>query len=88
MFTSDARPLQKGNQNNAASDDPALVPLDPWAFISAPAFRLHDGGSPEDIEVHAAERKDRLFKHAADYYWTHPVVVEGIKAAFGVDRPE
>jgi len=63
------------------------VPLDPWAFISAPAFRLHDGGLPEDIEVHAAERKDRLFKHAANYYWTHPVVVEGIKAAFGADRP-
>jgi len=60
-----------------------FVPLDLWAFIAAPVFRLHSGGRPEDIEVHAERRADRLFKHAARYYWTHPVVAEGLRKALG-----
>jgi len=58
-----------------------FVPLDLWAFIAEPVFRLHDGGRPKDVEVHGERRADRLFRHAARHYWRHPVVVEGVRKA-------
>ncbi len=60
------------------------VPLDPWAFLTAPVFRLHDGSSPLDIEVFAGERSDKFFTHAASHYWTHPVVLSTIRSELGL----
>lgn len=60
------------------------LPLDPWGYLAAPIFRLADGTSPTDIEVHAGEREDRLMRHAASHYWRHPTVVNAIRNATGV----
>lgn len=64
------------------------VPLDPWAFLTAPVFRLHDGSEPKDTEVYAGERGDRILTHAASHYWTHPVVLETIRQELGLPPPE
>jgi hypothetical protein len=64
------------------------VPLDPWAFLTAPVFRLHDGSEPQDIEVYAGERGDRILTHAASHYWTHPVVLDTIRRELGLTPPE
>ncbi len=63
------------------------VPLDLWAFVVGPVFRLHDGSRPADVEVHAERRSDRWFRHAASYYWRHPVVSDGIREALGAATP-
>jgi hypothetical protein len=64
------------------------VPLDPWAFLTAPVFRLHDGSEPDDIEVYAGERGDRILTHAASHYWTHPVVLDTIRRELGLPSPK
>ncbi len=64
------------------------VPLDPWAFLTAPVFRLHDASEPDDIEVYAGERGDRILTHAASHYWTHPVVLETIRRELGLPPPD
>ncbi len=63
------------------------VPLDPWAFLAAPVFRLHDGSDPEDIEVFAGDRSDRIMIHAASHYWSHPVVLATIRRQLGLEPP-
>ena len=64
------------------------VPLDPWAFLTAPVFRLHDGSEPQDIEVYAGERGDRILTHASSHYWTHPVVLDTIRSQLGLTPPD
>ena len=61
------------------------VPLDPWAFLAEPMFTLADGADPEDVEVYAGERGDRVLTHAASYYWTHPVFVSTTRRRLGLD---
>jgi len=60
------------------------VPLDPWAFLTAPLFTLADGSIPDDLEVYGADRGDRVLTHAATYYWTHPVFIESARQRLGV----
>ena len=55
------------------------LPLDPWGYLAAPAFRLADGTAPTDIEVHSGEREDKILRHAASNYWRHPTVINGIR---------
>ncbi len=55
------------------------VPLDLWAFLAEPVFQLHDGDPPKDIEVYGGDKEDRFFRHAAEHYWNHPVVIEEIR---------
>jgi hypothetical protein len=57
------------------------LPLDPWGYLAAPAFRLADGSAPTDIEVHSGEREDKILRHAASNYWRHPTVINTIRAA-------
>ncbi len=57
------------------------VPLDPWAFLAGTVFQLADGSIPQDIEVHDPEGRNRLFRHAADYYWSHPAVIATLQSA-------
>ena len=64
------------------------VPLDPWAFLTAPVFRLHDGSEPQDIEVYAGERGDRILTHASSHYWTHPVVLDTIRSQLDLTPPD
>ena len=61
------------------------VPLDLWAFLAEPAFRLHDGSSPQDVEVYGGEKEDKFFKHAADHYWRHPIVIDQIRIALATE---
>lgn len=61
-----------------------FVPLDPWAFLAAPMFTLADGSLPDDIEVYAGERGDRVLTHAASYYWTHPVFLASARERLGL----
>jgi hypothetical protein len=61
-----------------------FIPLDPWGYLAAPAFRLNDGSIPVDVEVHAGDRGDRILRHGAAHYWNHPIVVAGVGAALGV----
>jgi hypothetical protein len=56
-----------------------FVPLDPWAYLATPVFRMADGSEPTDLEVYAGDFSDRILTHSADHYWTHPVVVDAIK---------
>ncbi|HEY5876246.1 MAG TPA: hypothetical protein VIT64_13145 [Ilumatobacteraceae bacterium] len=56
------------------------IPLDPWGYLAAPAFRLADGSAPTDIEVHSGEREDKILRHAASNYWRHPTVINAIRA--------
>jgi len=60
-----------------------FVPLDPWAFLAAPVFTLNNGRPPEDVEVYAGERGDRVLAHAASYYWTHPVFLDRARERLG-----
>ena len=57
------------------------LPLDPWGYLAAPAFRLADRSAPTDIEVHSGEREDKIMRHAASNYWRHPTVINTIRAA-------
>ena len=61
-----------------------FVPLDPWAYLAAPVFRMADGGEPTDVEVYAGAFSDRILTHAAAHYWTHPVVIDTIKRQLGL----
>jgi hypothetical protein len=56
-----------------------FVPLDPWGYLAAPVFRLADGSAPLDVEVHTGDRRDRLLRHGASHYWSHPLVVDLIR---------
>lgn len=60
-----------------------FVPFDPWAFLAAPVFTLSDGRVPEDVEVYAGDRGDRVLAHAASYYWTHPVFLARARERLG-----
>lgn len=67
-----------------------FVPLDPWGYLAAPVFRLADGTSPLDVEVHAGDRRDRLLRHGAAHYWSHPLVIDMIRERIsreGTGRP-
>jgi hypothetical protein len=55
------------------------VPLDPWAYLTAPVFTLHDGSLPTDIEVHTGSRADRIVNHTSSHYWQHPLVIDTIR---------
>jgi pimeloyl-ACP methyl ester carboxylesterase len=61
-----------------------FIPLDPWGYLTAPVFRLHDGSAPLDVEVHSGERGDRLMRHGASHYWRHTAVISGVRQALGV----
>lgn len=61
-----------------------FVPLDPWAFLAAPLFTMADGAVPDDVEVYAGERGDRVLTHAASYYWTHPVFMASVRDRLGL----
>ncbi len=87
-------PLDRADPDEPAVLPPTIgswsnhfVPLDPWAFLAAPAFQLHDGTKPEDIEVYAGERSDRILTHAASHYWTHPVVLRTIRRDLDLPEP-
>ena len=64
-----------------------FVPLDPWAFLAAPLFTMADDVVPDDVEVYAGERGDRVLTHAASYYWTHPVFIAGVRDRLGLSLP-
>jgi hypothetical protein len=57
-----------------------FVPLDPWGYLASPVFRLADGAAPVDIEVRTGDRRDRVMRHGAAHYWSHPLVVDTIRA--------
>lgn len=60
-----------------------FVPLDPWGYIAAPVFRLHDGTAPDDVELHTGEREDRILRHGAAHYWHHPRVIGHLREVLG-----
>ena len=56
-----------------------FVPLDPWGYLTAPVFRLADGSAPVDVEVHTGDRRDRIMRHGAAHYWSHPLVIATLR---------
>jgi hypothetical protein len=64
-----------------------FVALDPWAFLVGPVFRMHDGSAPEDIELHAEGRLDRVLSHSASHYWTHAVGLEVMRSRLALPDP-
>lgn len=64
-----------------------FVPLDPWGYIAAPVFRLHDGTPPDDVELHTGEREDRIMRHGASHYWRHPRVIAHLREVLGASPP-
>lgn len=64
-----------------------FVPLDPWGYLAAPVFRLHDGSLPDDVELHTGEREDRILRHGAAHYWRHPRVIGHLRDALSVPSP-
>ncbi len=61
-----------------------FVALDPWAYLAGPVFRLADGTSPLDLEVHGDEGDNRVLTHSARHYWSHPTSLDAMRRAFGL----
>lgn len=57
------------------------VALDPWAYVAAPVFTLADDTKPNDLEVHAGTRDDRIATHFARHYLRHATVIDEIRRA-------